>query len=517
MACNWCGNTTVRATARFCSVCAAPLLDGAPLSYVTVINFASGAWLRGRYQIRKLLGAGAMGTVFGALDNNLPGRRVAIKELDPQRIANPAERLPAAEMFRAEAQTLARLDHPSIPKVSDYFAEGERQYQVMDFIDGMTLEEILTRQRVIPEYQLLPWIHQVCDALNYLHTQRPPVIFRDLKPSNIMIDRNGRVKLIDFGIARTFKVGKVKDTQQMGTPGFAAPEQYGQGQTDARSDIYALCATMYAALSGYDIAASPFNLPPIRQIAPQVSPATERVISVGLDYNPANRWQTVQHMATQIPGAPLPPDLQPTKPALSHAAQVGKPMSSPTQKLGALIARWSNAQIAFALSAFTAVIAIAMYVLTPVLVKVPLFWNNVEFSALIAPLAYAAIRRRGAAGIAQIAIAATGGIITQNRLGYATLSAFSAILIAFVCGAFVEVWLLALKPQKKSSDVWLWELLWLMPLAMIVGALVRVPYRLEYWFNPFLALISLVLGGVGWFCGDLVQHVFQARAQKPWA
>ncbi len=319
MNCKWCGYPNNRDSARFCSTCAAPLLDSLPL-----VNFVSGGWLHGRYQIRKVLGTGGMGTVYGALDNNLPGRRVAIKELDPQRISNPLDRQPAEQMFQEEAQTLARLDHPNIVKVSDYFLEGQRQYQVMDFVDGSTLEEVQLRQRTVPEYQMVEWSRQLCDALNYLHTQKPPVIFRDLKPGTIMVDTNGHVKLIDFGIARRFKIGKSKDTQQMGTPGFAPPEQHGTGQTDSRSDIYALCATMYALLTGYDVSASPFQFPPIRTFAPTISQRTEMAITRGLELDPQRRWQSVQELGNWLFGAPVAPGG--TAPVGGQPVRLGQPI-----------------------------------------------------------------------------------------------------------------------------------------------------------------------------------------------
>jgi len=502
MNCHWCNNQTNRPTARVCNMCGTPLLDGTPLG-----NYTSGAWLRGRYQIRKLLGAGGMGTVYGALDKNLPGRRVAVKEFDPAKCDPQSQ--PAAQMFQSEAQMLARLDHPNIPKVSDYFAEGQRQYQVMDYVDGYTLEEILQRQRVLAEQQLLPIVHQVCAALNYLHNQNPPVIFRDLKPSNIMMSKTGHVKVIDFGIARTFKTGKSKDTQQMGTTGFAAPEQYGRGQSDARSDIYALCATMYAALTGYDVSITPLNFPPLRALAPQLSAITERVITTGLELDPNRRWQNVQQLAAQLSVAPITPGGTAPIGAQAQAGRVR--VSAPTQKLGMMLAQLSDTQLTVALLALTALTGAAMWLLTPILVKVPLFWHNVEFSAMIGALAYTATRRRGAAGIAQAVIAATGGIVTQNRLGYMPEAAVAGIGAALLCGGFVELWLRALDPKKDSSVVWVHELLWLIPMAIIAATLVRLPYGLNYAVNIVLVITSAVLGGLGWFCGDLVQQTLYYR------
>jgi len=153
----------------------------------------------------------------------------------------------------------------------------------------------------------------------------------------------------------------------------------------------------------------------------------------------------------------------------------------------------------------------AIWLLTPILVKVPLFWHNVEFSAMIGALAYTATRRRGAAGIAQAVIATTGGIVTQNRLGYMPEAAVAGIGAALLCGGFVELWLRALDPKKDSSVVWVHELLWLIPMAIIAATLVRLPYGLNYAVNIVLVITSAVLGGLGWFCGDLVQQTLYYR------
>jgi len=295
----------------------------------------------------------------------------------------------------------------------------------------------------------------------------------------------------------------------MGTAGFAAPEQYGRGQSDARSDIYALCATMYVALTGYDISLTPLSFPPIRALAPQLSPITERVITTGLELDPNRRWQNVQQLAAQLSFAPIAPGGTVPVGAQAQAGRVR--VSSPTQKLSMMLAQLSDTQLIVALLALTALTGAAMWFLTPALVKIPWFWNNVEFSALIGALAYTATRRRGAAGIAQAVIAVTGGLVTKNRLEYSASAAIWAIGAALLCGGFVELWLRALDPKKNSADVWVRELLWLMPMAIIAATLVRLPYRLDYALNIILIITSAVLGGVGWFCGDLVQQTLYYR------
>lgn len=503
MNCRWCGCANIRDSARFCSTCAAPLLDG-----VSLVNYPSGAWLHGRYQIRKLLGAGAMGTVYGALDNALPGRRVAIKELDPQRIGRAEDRQPAEQMFRDEAQTLARLDHPNIPKVSDYFVDGVRQYQVMDFVDGKTVDQILSERHTLPEHLVITWAKQVCEALNYLHTLQPAVIFRDLKPSNIMVDVNGHVKVIDFGIARRVKIGKRHDTQLMGTPGFAPPEQYGSGQTDARSDIYALCATMYVMLTGYDPAANAFQLPDIRTLAP-VSENTAQVISTGLAYNPDQRWQTVQQLATRLTGVPLTPSG--TRPMSGRAS--GSPTQLLSTKLLLLTKGWSNAQFVAALAALTALIAATMYLLVPLFKNYPEILTSVDAGALVAPIVYASVRRRYFAGIAQMVIAGVVTVVTQFGMGfYGIESVVRTLGLVAVSGVLVEVWLAWLPvPHGQSPAQWQREVVWLALLAVIATVSIRIAYGPDYAFRLTVLVSSLCFGVLGWLIGDTLHLTLKQK------
>jgi serine/threonine-protein kinase len=231
--------------------------------------------------------------------------------------------------FRQEAQMLAKLSHPNLPAVSDYFSEGGKQYLVMEFVDGDTLEDRLARTSgFLDEAQVVDWATQICDVLSYLHSQQPPVIFRDLKPSNIMVDRSGRVKLIDFGIARLFKPGKSGDTQVMGTPGYAAPEQYGKAQTDPRSDVYSLGVTLHRLLTKYDPADTPFNLPQTRSLNPKVSSGMAALIERATRTDATARYQSAREMqqALKAPPAPAPAKPQPA-PAQVAVAPVATPVA----------------------------------------------------------------------------------------------------------------------------------------------------------------------------------------------
>jgi serine/threonine protein kinase len=253
--------------------------------------------LDGRYLIIRLVGQGGMGAVYQATDTRLQGRMCAIKEMSIHALP-PDEQVEAVQNFEQEAQLLARLSHPNLPQVHDFFQDGNsgRYYLVMDFVEGETLGTILARQGPLPENVVRNWGNQLCDVLDYLHQRSPPIIFRDLKPDNIMLDKNNQIKLIDFGIARFFKPAQSKDTQVIGTPGFAAPEQYGQGQTDARSDVYSLGVTLLTLLTGYDPAQNPFSLPEAKQLNPAISIQITSVIKRATQIQPASRWANARDM-----------------------------------------------------------------------------------------------------------------------------------------------------------------------------------------------------------------------------
>jgi len=268
--------------------------------------------LQGRYVIVHRVGKGGMGAVYQAVDLRLPGKLWAIKEMSDAAITNPLEKQAVVQAFQREAQLLATLDHANLPKVSDYFNEGGKHYLVMDFIQGLTLESLMARQGgPLPLDRVVDLALQLCDALDYLHRRQPPIIFRDLKPANAMIDDEGRVKLIDFGIARLFQPGKGRDTQAMGTPGYAAPEQYGTGQTDARSDIYALGVTLHHLLTQHDPALTPFHLPPARVLNPAVPPGLSDLIVQATQPDPVHRFQTVRALRSAMTQVSAQPPSQP--------------------------------------------------------------------------------------------------------------------------------------------------------------------------------------------------------------
>lgn len=295
--------------ARYCLQCAAALRGASLQSGLGTGMLQANALLQERYIVVRRVGQGGMGAVYEAADRRIQGKRWAIKEMSEAALSTSQRRLEAVTAFRQEAQMLAKLSHPNLPAISDYFSEGGKQYLVMEYVDGETLEDKLARtQGFLDEASVVEWALQICDVLGYLHSQQPAVIFRDLKPSNIMVDRTGRVKLIDFGIARIFKPGQSGDTQVMGTPGYAAPEQYGKAQTDPRSDVYSLGVTLHRLLTKYDPADTPFNLPTVRSLNPRVSSPMAAVIDRATRTDAAARYQSVREMrsALQAPAAPAP-------------------------------------------------------------------------------------------------------------------------------------------------------------------------------------------------------------------
>jgi serine/threonine protein kinase len=237
--------------------------------------------LRQRYLIVSIAGRGGMSAVYKAVDTRQANRNVAIKEMS-QSFLSEEERAVAIARFQQEYQLLNKLRHPNLPFIYDIFNEGDRFYMVMDYIEGKTLFEMLKQNggQPLPVAQVVDYALQLCDVLSYLHAQQPPVIFRDLKPTNVMIRPDGRLFLIDFGIARLFKEGQQQDTVLLGSPGYAPPEQHGGAQTSPRSDIYALGATMHCLLTGRDPFNNPdrFVFPPVRQFNPLVPAELDTLI-----------------------------------------------------------------------------------------------------------------------------------------------------------------------------------------------------------------------------------------------
>ena len=266
--------------------------------------------LQSRYHVIQYIGQGGMAVVYMATDSRLGNREVAIKEMSSSNLPDVSW---ATAAFQQEAQVLARLNYHSIARILDFFQENGFWYLVMEYVRGETLGLALKRApNGFAEGQALEWGRQLLGMLDYLHQQNPAVIFRDLKPDNVIIQPDGMLKLIDFGIARFFKPGQRQDTVNLGTPGYAAPEQYGTGQTDARSDIYSLGALLHQALTGYDPSVTPVNLPPPQQLRPDISDYVAAAVVRATQVDPSQRFQSMREFAAALGlsisiSGPLPP------------------------------------------------------------------------------------------------------------------------------------------------------------------------------------------------------------------
>lgn len=248
-----------------------------------------GSVVDGKYKILSKIGQGGMSVVYMAI-NERANKTWAIKEVRKDGIQN-------FEVIKqgliVETDMLKRLHHPNIPSIIDVVEDDERFLIVMDYIEGNSLQKALKDYGAQPQGDVIEWTKQLCDALGYLHSRKPPIIYRDMKPANIMLKPDNTVSLIDFGTAREYKVGSTGDTSVLGTKGYAAPEQYGgQGQTDARTDIYCLGATMHHLLTGQDPCRPPYTRYPIRQYNPNLSSGLEEIIIKCTSDNPNERYQS---------------------------------------------------------------------------------------------------------------------------------------------------------------------------------------------------------------------------------
>lgn len=289
--------------------------------------------LKNRYRIESIVGQGGMGAIYLANDERLSGRKCAIKEVEQDPILPLRLQKEARAQFYQEASVLARLDHPNLPKVSDYFSVAGRDYLVMDFIPGKDLrclvEEARNSGTIISETDILVWSAQLCDALSYLHGQDPPILHRDIKPSNIRITPSGLIKLVDFGLVKVMVPDEMTITvvQGRGTALYTPLEQYGgdTGHTDIRSDIYALGCTLYHLWTGQappeakQRFLNPDSLIPPRRVNPKISPETERAILWAMALHPNDRPANIAILRDSLMGS------NPTLPMPSPAARFFKP------------------------------------------------------------------------------------------------------------------------------------------------------------------------------------------------
>ena len=247
----------------------------------------------GKYEVLKQIGKGGMSVVYLAMDKRL-NKQWAVKEI--KKTANGKNDEVIVNSLIAEANLMKRLDHPSLPRIVDIIDNGKTLYVIMDYIEGESLDKILLEYGAQPEDMVLNWAMQLCDALGYLHSQKPPIIYRDMKPANVMLKPEGNLKVIDFGIAREYKEQNLADTTVLGTKGYAPPEQHGSRQTDARSDIYALGMTMHHLLTGVDPRPADYVYAPVRQWNPELSEGIEEIINKCTALDPEDRYQNCDEL-----------------------------------------------------------------------------------------------------------------------------------------------------------------------------------------------------------------------------
>jgi eukaryotic-like serine/threonine-protein kinase len=314
---------------------------------MTILH-ANDTILRERYKITNIVGKGGMGSVYRAEDLRLPGRLCALKVVEPDPNFSPELQSQAQSQFFQEASILAQLDHPNLPKVSDYFTENGRDYLVMDFVPGKDLRELLIENDgPIAESLVMKWAEQIVDALDYLHRQDPPILHRDIKPANIKLTPDGRIKLVDFGLVKLMipdDSRTITVVQGRGTALYTPLEQYGGdgGHTDVRTDVYALGATFYHLLTNTppsDAKArflNPHILVPPQRSNPAISHYVSEAIMWAMEMHPDQRPSTVSAFHEVFCG-------RQHRPGRETAA------TSPTPVMAALQANWLTAVFVFAL------------------------------------------------------------------------------------------------------------------------------------------------------------------------
>lgn len=257
----------------------------------------TGELIDGRYKILRKLGEGGMSVVYLAVNEKV-NKHWAIKEVKKEGVENFET---VHQRLLTEADILKRLHYPNLPDIVDIIENGETFLLVMDYIEGRQLESIVQEYGPQKEETVVNWGKQLCDVLSYLHSQNPPIIYRDMKPANVMVQKDGKVVLIDFGTAREFKESQAEDTLCLGTCGYAAPEQYkGQGQSDIRTDIYCLGVTLYYLLTGHNPICKPYEIYPIRYWNTNLSSGLEMIILKCTRKNPSKRYQSCEELQQEL-------------------------------------------------------------------------------------------------------------------------------------------------------------------------------------------------------------------------
>ena len=328
--CDKCGYQN-RDSARFCKGCGGDVIPTTPTGILQ-----SGTLLDKRYEIKCLIKSGGMGAVYEALDHRFDKIRCAVKEMIGTS-TKPDDLEYMKESFRKEANILRDLRHVNLPVVIDYFIEAGRYYIVMDYVEGKDLETIMRSYRRVPENLVIEWSKQILDALYYLHSQSPPLIYRDMKPGNVMLrTSDNRILLVDFGIARAV----VRDSENImtviGTPAYA-PDELFQGKPEERSDLYSLGATMHCLLTGV-VPVAPFSFKPVRELNSDVSEELEAIVMKALSMKVEGRYRNAKEMKEALLKLPEYEETEMTIPLMISEGtsfsltQTEKPLLTPTEK-----------------------------------------------------------------------------------------------------------------------------------------------------------------------------------------
>ncbi len=299
--CSSCGAANAQ-DAESCFACGLSLKITLPLPLETT-SHNNQHLLQQRYRILAQVGKGGFSAVYKAVDTLFDDHPVAIKAITLSGL-KPHEMIEATEAFNREVMVLSGLNHPNLPRIYNHFSDTECWYLAMDFIEGTTLEKHLEKMHEgrLPVGEVLEIGLMLCSVLAYLHSRQPAIIFRDLKPANVMLRPDGRIALIDFGIARHFKPGQAKDTMPFGSPGYAAPEQYGKAQTTPRTDIYGLGVILHQLLTGDDPSQSPFRFAPLQLQDEPVLAGLEPLIMQMVEMDAAKRPESIAAVKQALEG-----------------------------------------------------------------------------------------------------------------------------------------------------------------------------------------------------------------------
>ncbi|HVU70702.1 MAG TPA: serine/threonine-protein kinase [Ktedonobacteraceae bacterium] len=295
--CPVCGAVNDEADAH-CFACGLELADDAQSG-----SAGQGTLLHARYRVGSTIGSGGYSAVYRGWDTQEGGRAVAIKQITLHGLDTEAT-IEATNTYNREIEALSTLNHPQVPRLYDHFSDQDHWYLILEYIEGQTLERYLearaAQNRPFQIEEVLNIGLQLCAVLAYLHSRHPAVIFRDLKPDNIMRTSSGKLYLIDFGIARHYTPGQSRDTQSLGSPGYAAPEQYGRAQTTPRTDLYGLGALLHQLLSGHDPSETPRALPPLRLNGQPGCAELEALVSRLLASDPQDRPASAHDVAREL-------------------------------------------------------------------------------------------------------------------------------------------------------------------------------------------------------------------------